>query len=73
MTSVSIASKAANMKKYEIDPTQELIALGLANTVASFFSSFPGKAACPLISVASNTRSHKPRFPRRGQLVAYHG
>jgi len=42
MTSVSIASKAADMKKYEIDPTQELIALGLANTVASFFSSFSG-------------------------------
>jgi SulP family sulfate permease len=47
MSSVSIATKVADMKKYEIDPSQELIALGLANFVGSFFSSFPGSISLP--------------------------
>jgi SulP family sulfate permease len=48
MSSVSIATKVADMKKYEIDPSQELIALGLANFVGSFFSSFPGSISLSL-------------------------
>ncbi|XP_022255623.1 solute carrier family 26 member 10-like isoform X1 [Limulus polyphemus] len=42
---LSLAKTFAKRNKYTIDPNQELIALGTANTVSSFFSCFPCAAS----------------------------
>lgn len=60
MSSVSIATKVADMKKYEIDPSQELIALGLANFVGSFFSSFPGAGSLSRTMVNAQAGANSP-------------
>src|SRR5690606_19433675 len=41
MESIAIAKAIANRRKYKIDSNQELIGLGFANIVGSFFQSFP--------------------------------
>ena len=41
MESISIAEWVAAREKYKIDSNQELVALGLANVTASFFSAYP--------------------------------
>lgn len=45
MESVTLAKKFAIKHEYEIHPNQELIALGLANFVGSFFLSYPAIGA----------------------------
>ncbi|MHA7878969.1 MAG: SulP family inorganic anion transporter [Saccharospirillum sp.] len=39
--SIAVAKKMAAEKRYEIEPNQELVALGLSNIVASFFKAMP--------------------------------
>lgn len=39
--SIAVAKKIAAEKRYEIEPNKELVALGLANIVASFFKAMP--------------------------------
>ena len=41
ITNIAIAQAFARKYKYEIDATQELIALGFTNFISSFFSAFP--------------------------------
>jgi len=41
MESVSVASVFARKHKYDIDPNQELVGLGLANVFGSFFTAYP--------------------------------
>jgi sulfate permease, SulP family len=41
MESVAVAKKLAEERGYSVDPSQELLALGVANIVGSFFSSYP--------------------------------
>lgn len=39
--SIAIAKAFARKNKYNVDPSQELIALGIANLMSSFVSSYP--------------------------------
>ena len=41
LESVAIAKAFARKNKYKVDPSQELIALGLANFLGSFCSAYP--------------------------------
>ncbi len=41
MESISIAKMIAAMEKYKIEPNRELIGLGFANIIGSFFSAYP--------------------------------
>ena len=38
---MAIGKAFARQNSYKIDPTQELLAIGVANIVSSFFSSYP--------------------------------
>ena len=41
LESIAIAKAFARKNKYRVDPSQELIALGIANLMSSFVSSYP--------------------------------
>ena len=41
LESIAIAKAFARKNKYKVDPSQELIALGLANFIGSFCSAYP--------------------------------
>lgn len=41
MESISVAKAFARRARYEVDPNQELVALGAANVAGSFFSAYP--------------------------------
>jgi sodium-independent sulfate anion transporter 11 len=41
LESIAIAKAFARKNKYKVDPSQELIALGLANFVGAFCSAYP--------------------------------
>jgi SulP family sulfate permease len=41
MESISVAKNFARKAKYEVDPNQELVGLGLANVAGSFFGAYP--------------------------------
>jgi SulP family sulfate permease len=41
MESISVAKNFARRNKYELDPNQELIGLGLANLAGAFFKAYP--------------------------------
>lgn len=41
MEAISVASAIARKRKYEVDPNQELVAIGLANVVGGFFRAYP--------------------------------
>ena len=41
LESVAIAKAFARKNKYKVDPSQELIALGLANFIGAFCSAYP--------------------------------
>ncbi|XP_074410907.1 sodium-independent sulfate anion transporter isoform X3 [Zonotrichia albicollis] len=53
LESVAIAKAFASQNGYRIDPSQELLALGVANVLGSFVSSYPitgsfGRSECPV-------------------------
>ncbi len=60
MTSISVAKKVADVKKYEINPSQELIALGMANFIGSFFSSFTGAGSLSKTMVNTQSGANTP-------------
>lgn len=41
MESISVAKAFARLRRYEVDPNQELVALGAANLAGSFFGAYP--------------------------------
>ncbi|RWS19924.1 solute carrier family 26 member 10-like protein, partial [Leptotrombidium deliense] len=53
--SLSLAKIFAKKHKYRIKPNQELIALGTANTIASFFACYPCSASLSRSSVLERT------------------
>ncbi|KAF2074555.1 hypothetical protein CYY_004138 [Polysphondylium violaceum] len=57
--SISIAKKFASIRKYNIDPSQELIALGMCNLVGSFFRACPvtGSFSRTAVNFQTNSRS----------------
>ncbi|EGC39551.1 hypothetical protein DICPUDRAFT_74877 [Dictyostelium purpureum] len=57
--SISIAKKFSSIRKYSIDPSQELIALGMCNFVGSFFQACPstGSFSRTAVNFQTNSRS----------------
>jgi sulfate permease, SulP family len=55
MLTYSVSKKYASANHYDVDSSQELIALGAANAVGSFFGSFP--VAGGFARTAVNVRS----------------
>lgn len=57
--SISIAKKFSSIRKYSIDPSQELIALGMCNLVGSFFRACPvtGSFSRTAVNFQTNSRS----------------
>lgn len=55
LESIAIAKAFARRNEYQIDPNQELIAIGISNAISSFFHSYPitgsfSRYASPLTS-----------------------
>lgn len=59
MEGISLAKKFAGLKKYKIDVSQELRALGIANIVGSFFKAFPvtGSVTRTTVNYQSGSRT----------------
>ncbi|EGC39550.1 hypothetical protein DICPUDRAFT_74876 [Dictyostelium purpureum] len=57
--SISIAKKFSSIRKYSIEPSQELIALGMCNFVGSFFQACPstGSFSRTAVNFQTNSRS----------------
>ena len=55
MESIAIAKSLATKHKYEVDPGQELFALGLSNLVGSMFSSYIVTGSFSRSAVSNNT------------------
>jgi MFS superfamily sulfate permease-like transporter len=53
--SISLAALYSRKKKYKIDSTQELYALGMSSMVGSFFSCYPIAGSLSRTSVVANT------------------
>eukprot|EP00048_Salpingoeca_helianthica_P003841 m.71146 g.71146 ORF g.71146 m.71146 type:complete len:899 (-) comp12928_c0_seq2:1889-4585(-) len=53
--SLSVARRIADLQNYVINPSQELIALGLGNIFGSFFSSYPVSASMSRSNLAYNS------------------
>ncbi|XP_072104775.1 solute carrier family 26 member 10 isoform X2 [Mobula birostris] len=56
--SVSLAMIYADKHRYKIDPNQELLAHGISNTVASFFTCFPSSASLATSNILESAGSH---------------
>lgn len=59
MLTYSVSKKYANMNNYEVEPNQELFAIGLSDAIGSFFGSFPvaGGFARTAVAVEANQKS----------------
>jgi sodium-independent sulfate anion transporter 11 len=59
LESIAIGKTFAQKNGYRLDPTQELRAIGLANVVSSFFSSYPvtGSFSRTAVNAASNVET----------------
>eukprot|EP01012_Entosiphon_sulcatum_P023591 TRINITY_DN2867_c0_g1_i1.p1 TRINITY_DN2867_c0_g1~~TRINITY_DN2867_c0_g1_i1.p1 ORF type:complete len:638 (-),score=116.18 TRINITY_DN2867_c0_g1_i1:288-2201(-) len=60
MESISIGKKFARERKYEIDASQELLALGCCNVAGSFFSGFPVTGSFSRSAIAAACGSETP-------------
>ncbi len=60
MESIAVAKVYASRNRYEVDANQELIALGLANIVGSFFRAFPttGGFSRTAVNAAAGARTN---------------
>jgi MFS superfamily sulfate permease-like transporter len=54
LSTFSVADMLARKQKYTINPTQELLAIGLSNVFSSFFLCFVGGASMARSSVQEN-------------------
>lgn len=53
-------SFSARRNEYKIDPSQELIALGIANTISSFFHSYPVTGSFSRTAINSQSGARTP-------------
>lgn len=59
MLTFSVSKKYANLNNYDVEPNQELFAIGLSDAIGSFFGSFPvaGGFARTAVAVEANQKS----------------
>lgn len=60
LESIAIAKAFARSNGYEVDPSQELVAIGSSNIVSSFVQAYPGTGSFSRTAVQSSTGSRTP-------------
>ncbi|XP_078612060.1 sodium-independent sulfate anion transporter-like isoform X1 [Branchiostoma floridae x Branchiostoma japonicum] len=60
LETIAYGKAFASRNKYRIDATQELLALGIANIVSSFFGSYPMSCSCSRTAINSTSGVRTP-------------
>lgn len=60
LESIAIAKAFARDNGYEVDPSQELVAIGAGNLVSGFFQAYPGTGSFSRTAVQATTGSKTP-------------